>query len=82
MGKNIGGSKFDFEMYRYTPSLIGAIVALTVFSGLAALHAWQLYKTKPRQLIILWIVVGAIGKYISQLMLPAQRTNICSLNFD
>ena len=51
---------FDFEMFRYQPSLVGAIIAIVTFSILGALHAWQWFRTK--QIIILCVVLGALGK--------------------
>ncbi|KAF2734104.1 RTA1 like protein [Polyplosphaeria fusca] len=48
---------FDWAMYRYVPSLIGAIISIVVFLILTTLHTWQLWRT--RKIIIVWIVVGA-----------------------
>ncbi|KAF2264806.1 RTA1-domain-containing protein [Lojkania enalia] len=53
---------FDWEMYRYIPSLTGPIVSIIIFSILAALHLWQLLNTKKK--IIVWIVVGAICEVV------------------
>ncbi|KAF2004310.1 RTA1 like protein [Amniculicola lignicola CBS 123094] len=50
--------EFDWAMYRYTPSLIGAIICIVIFSVLAGLHCWQWVKTKRS--IIIWVLVGAI----------------------
>lgn len=49
--------EFDWKMYRYTPSLAGAIVALIIFLIMAKLHLYQLYKNKNR--IIIFVVLGA-----------------------
>ncbi|KAF2011303.1 RTA1-domain-containing protein [Aaosphaeria arxii CBS 175.79] len=49
---------FDFEMYRYTPSLTGAIVGIIVFSILAGLQFWQWLRC--RKTIVIWLFVGAI----------------------
>lgn len=53
---------FDFEMFRYRPSLVGAIVSLVIFFILSGLHFWQWFRT--RQIIILCVVLGAMGKYL------------------
>jgi hypothetical protein len=49
---------FDWEMYRYVPSLAGALVSLIVFLIMACLHMWQYIKTKNR--IVLFVVIGAL----------------------
>jgi len=51
------GPKFDWKMYRYVPSLAGAIVALIIFLILALLHLYQFLAQKNR--IILFLVLGA-----------------------
>lgn len=50
--------KFDWKMYRYVPSLAGAIVALIIFLIMAMLHAWQFMKL--RKIIIIYVIVGAL----------------------
>ncbi|KIW17937.1 hypothetical protein PV08_05132 [Exophiala spinifera] len=37
---------FDFELYRYVPSLAAAIVFTAVFAILTALHSWRLYRLR------------------------------------
>ncbi|KAF2659684.1 RTA1 like protein [Lophiostoma macrostomum CBS 122681] len=54
----MGEKTFDWKMYRYVPSLAGAIVCIIIFSILAALHAWQWLRTRKN--IIIWVVIGAI----------------------
>ncbi|KAL6704273.1 hypothetical protein ACN47E_008337 [Coniothyrium glycines] len=49
---------FDWKMYRYTPSLVGAIFALLVFLIMALLHLYQLLKLKNR--IVIFVVIGAL----------------------
>jgi hypothetical protein len=39
-------SDFDFKLYRYTPSLPAAIVAVVVFFTLTCLHIWRLTRTR------------------------------------
>ncbi|KAF2705978.1 RTA1 like protein [Pleomassaria siparia CBS 279.74] len=51
---------FDFKMFRYIPSLAGAVVAMVVFTILAGLHFWQWYRTRQR--IILCVVLGTLGE--------------------
>jgi hypothetical protein len=58
---------FDWEMYRYVPSMAGAIVCLIVFLIMAGLHLWQFVKTKNR--IVLFVVVGALCTSTSQISL-------------
>jgi hypothetical protein len=35
---------FEFKPYRYTPSLVAAVVSVVVFATLTALHTWRVYK--------------------------------------
>lgn len=56
---------FDWQMYRYTPSLIGPIISIIIFSILTALHLWQWLKT--RRFIIVWITVGSLCTSICNL---------------
>ncbi|KAK1973774.1 RTA1 domain-containing protein [Colletotrichum cereale] len=37
---------FDFKLYRYTPSLVAAIVSVIVFAALTALHTWRMLKAR------------------------------------
>ncbi|EFQ31628.1 RTA1 like protein [Colletotrichum graminicola M1.001] len=37
---------FDFQLYRYTPSLPAAVVSVVVFAILTILHTWRLYKAR------------------------------------
>ncbi|KAG4254670.1 hypothetical protein BFJ72_g15155 [Fusarium proliferatum] len=38
--------KLDFKLYRYTPSLPGAIVATVIFGILSCLHIWRLSRAR------------------------------------
>lgn len=40
------GPGLDFRLYRYTPSLEGAIVSVVVFALLTAVHFWRLIRAK------------------------------------
>lgn len=40
------GDGFDFQLYRYTPSLPAAIVSVAVFAILTALHTWRLFRAR------------------------------------
>jgi hypothetical protein len=53
--------EFDWQMYRYTPSLAGAIVGIILFSVLAGLHIRQWLNTKRK--IIIWVIVAAVCEY-------------------
>ena len=48
-------------MFRYIPSLVGAIVALFIFSIMTMLHVWQFLKS--RQVIMIYVIIGAIRKF-------------------
>ncbi|CAO2655149.1 Nn.00g102130.m01.CDS01 [Neocucurbitaria sp. VM-36] len=50
--------KFDWKMYRYVPSLAGAIIALILFFIMALLHLYQFLRLKNR--IIIFVVLGAL----------------------
>ncbi|RMZ71212.1 rta1 domain-containing [Pyrenophora seminiperda CCB06] len=50
---------FDWEMYRYTPTLIGATISLVIFIALALLHTYQFLKLRNR--IIIFIIIGALS---------------------
>jgi hypothetical protein len=52
------GPGFDWEMYRYVPSLAGAIVCLIVFLVMALLHLYQFLKSRNR--VIIFVVIGAL----------------------
>ncbi|KAF1921391.1 RTA1 like protein-domain-containing protein [Ampelomyces quisqualis] len=58
MGNPPSHPTFDWKMFRYVPSLAGAIVALVIFSIMTLLHTWQLLKS--RQVIMIYVIVGAI----------------------
>lgn len=38
--------EFDFKLYRYTPSLIGAAVTAVVFGALTSLHFWRMLRAR------------------------------------
>lgn len=38
--------EFDFKLYRFTPSLPGAIIAVIVFAVLTAVHFWRLMRAR------------------------------------
>jgi len=52
------GPDFDWEMYRYVPSMAGAIVCLVIFLLMALLHLYQFLKSRNR--IIVFVVIGAL----------------------
>ncbi|EMD65084.1 hypothetical protein GGP41_003731 [Bipolaris sorokiniana] len=49
---------FDWEMYRYTPSLAGAVICIVVFAAMATLHLCRFFKSKNR--IIIFLIIGAL----------------------
>lgn len=67
-------AEFDWEMYRYVPSLAGAIVCLVVFFAMAVLHARQFWQSGNR--IVVFVVVGALCVYYPLPSFPLlSRTN-------
>ncbi|KAF1944759.1 RTA1-domain-containing protein [Clathrospora elynae] len=52
--------EFDWKMYRYVPSLAGAIVCITIFLIMALLHLYQYFQLKNR--IIIFVVIGAMSE--------------------
>ncbi|KAF2825900.1 RTA1-domain-containing protein [Ophiobolus disseminans] len=60
--------EFDWKMFRYVPSLAGAIICLIIFLIMALLHIWQYLRL--RKAIIIYIVVGAfceVGGYSARI---------------
>jgi hypothetical protein len=55
-------SKFDWKMYRYVPSLAGAIAALIIFSIMTLLHTWRFLK--HRQAILIYVIIGGYSARI------------------
>ncbi|KAH3951182.1 hypothetical protein HBI56_089410 [Parastagonospora nodorum] len=50
--------EFDWKMYRYTPTLIGALIALIVFLIMTLLHLWQFLRLRQR--IVIFVIIGAL----------------------
>jgi len=50
--------EFDWKMYRYTPTLIGAVIALVIFLIMVLLHLWQFLRLRQR--IVIFVVIGAL----------------------
>lgn len=40
------GAEFDFQLYRYVPSLPAAIVSVAVFAILTVLHTWRVFRSR------------------------------------
>jgi hypothetical protein len=55
--------EFDWKMFRYVPSLAGAIICLIIFLIMALLHIWQFLKL--RKTIVIYVVIGAFCKSAS-----------------
>lgn len=53
--------EFDFKLYRYTPTLVGAIVAVIVFAILTAVHFWRLMRA--RSFYFIPFLVGGVCTY-------------------
>lgn len=59
--------EFDFKLYRYTPTLEAAIVAIVVFAILTAVHSWRLIRA--RSFYFIPFLVGGICACSSPLVL-------------
>lgn len=53
--------EFDWKMYRYVPTLVGAVIALIIFLIMALLHLWQFLRLRQR--IVIFVVIGAFCKF-------------------
>lgn len=53
---------FDFELYRYTPSLPAAIVSVAIFAVLTAVHVWRMLRA--RAFYFTPFVIGGIRKFL------------------
>ncbi|OAG03173.1 RTA1-domain-containing protein [Paraphaeosphaeria sporulosa] len=53
---------FDWEMYRYIPSLAGAIISMIIFLILTLLLFWQWFRTRNH--ILIFVVIGTISEVI------------------
>lgn len=40
------GAGYNFQLYRYTPSLPAAAISLVVFAILTGLHTWRLFRAR------------------------------------
>ena len=60
--------EFDFKLYRYTPSLAGAIVGVCIFAILTGAHVWRM--TRARAFYFTPFVIGGACAY-SPLMYPS-----------
>ncbi|KAL5119928.1 hypothetical protein ACEQ8H_002026 [Pleosporales sp. CAS-2024a] len=49
--------QFDWKMYRYVPTLVGAMTCVVVFLLLALLHMWQFVRLRQRMVVL--VVIGA-----------------------
>jgi hypothetical protein len=58
---------FDWEMYRYVPSLAGAIACLVMFLVMALLHLYQFLKSRNR--IVIFVVIGALCMFSCLLLI-------------
>lgn len=56
------GADFNFQLYRYTPSLPAAIVSVAVFAILAALHFWRMYRA--RAFYFTAFIIGGVCKRV------------------
>lgn len=56
-------AKFDWKMFRYVPSLAGAIITLVLFFIMTLLHLWQYLRL--RQHVVLFVLIGAVCMFVS-----------------
>lgn len=65
----------DFEYYKYTPSMAGAVVFVILFVITSVLHLWQMFRTRTWFMIPFCIggvmeVIGYIGRAASSQETP------------
>lgn len=65
---------YNFEYYRYTPSLGAAILFIVLFILITALHAWQMFRTRTWYFIP--FVIGGIFEFVGYIgrALSSQET--------
>lgn len=68
----------DFELYRYEPSMILAVVFIVLFLTVTALHTYQLIRTKSWSLIPL--VIGGHSKSASSYAPANLQTVVAARN--
>ncbi|CAI6340988.1 unnamed protein product [Periconia digitata] len=51
---------FDWEMFRYVPSLAGAIIAIIVFVIMTCLQVWQ--WTRTRNHLVIYVIIGTLSE--------------------
>ncbi len=72
------GAAFDFQLYRYTPSLPAAVVSAVVFAALTLLHAWRLHRARAYYFTA--FTIGGLCKSF-QYIYQAQCCSIANLCF-
>ncbi|KAK5173036.1 uncharacterized protein LTR77_003158 [Saxophila tyrrhenica] len=70
MSDDASAGEFDFKLYRYTPSLAGAIISVIVFGVLSGLHLWKLIRHRaiyftPFLIGGIFETIGYIGRILS-----------------
>lgn len=55
------GAAFNFQLYRYTPSLAAAVIAVAIFAILTVLHMWRLLRV--RAFYFTAFTIGGICKW-------------------
>jgi hypothetical protein len=66
--------EFDWKMFRYVPTLVGAIIALIIFLIMALLHLWHFLRL--RQAIVIYVIIGAFCESIPTTPATHLDTNI------
>lgn len=61
----------EYVLYRYSPSLVAAILAIIVFTVLSALHTYRMIRS--RLLFCLPFTIGGICKYKPYLQLKGHN---------
>jgi hypothetical protein len=64
---------FDFQYYRYNPSLVAAIITTIVFAALTATHLWRMLRS--RAFYFTAFTVGGVRK--SHLPEQASSARLC-----
>lgn len=74
MSADEGSAGYDFKLYRYTPSLAGAVIAMLLFATVTSLHIWKLVR--HRALYFTAFAIGGICTHYN----PSEPQRSCPAN--
>ncbi|KAE8374549.1 RTA1 like protein-domain-containing protein [Aspergillus bertholletiae] len=72
MGGNNDG-KIDFELYRYTPSLVAAVIFIVLFTLTTAYHLWQTVRARCWYFLV--FVTGGVFQIIGYICRALAHSN-------